>query len=284
MSEERAEDGIDIKASDASLVTARKIAEEGRNTLEQQTRTLTDIDDKAIRIYRANVLLLSVIIGAMSLASDGAFSYFANLNSILGLLLLVVAIALAGITYTSSNLEIGVTHNDIRDAIEDDYNSKDLYFRLASGYADWIAENDDVLQENGDLMVYTIIVEVWALAYLSGGVVVTAIVNAETYFIFVHALLVCLCLAALFWNKIWLLESWSLPRYLKATGGLLAVGLLGLFGTSFVGPMEGLLRAPLRIWASVPLTEKRFTIDLLTAGLILVSYPFVGYSIYHLEY
>lgn len=278
MSDEETE--INIEDSEASPIAVREATKEGRKTLEQQVSTLADIDEKAIRIYRADVLLLSVIIGAMSLASDGSFSYFANLNSISGLLLLIGAIALAGVTYTYSDLEIGVTQNDIKDVVEDDYEADDLYLRLASGYAEWIDENGGVLESNGKLMIYTIIVEIGALAYLSGGVIVTVVANTGLYFLFTHTLLVFLCLAALFWNKIIFLGSWSIRRYIVSFVCVLLLSMLVFIGSIFITPVPDALQT----WSGITPQNKKIMIDILTFLLILLTYPFIGYSIYNLEF
>ncbi|WP_135851387.1 hypothetical protein [Halorussus salinus] len=275
---------INIEDSEASPIAVREATKEGRKTLEQQVSTLADIDEKAIRIYRADVLLLSVIIGAMSLASDGSFSYFANLNSVSGLLLLIGAIALAGVTYTYSDLEIGVTQNDIKDVVEDDYESDDLYLRLASGYAEWIDENGGVLESNGKLMICTIIVEIGALAYLSGGVIVTVVANTGLYFLFTHTLLVFLCLVALFWNKIIFLGSWSIRKYIVSFVSVLLLSMLVLIGSVFITPLPDALHVPLQTWSGITPQNKKLMIDIQTFLLILLTYPFIGYSIYNLEF
>jgi hypothetical protein len=82
---------------------------EARATIDEQTSTLADIDEKAIQIFRVNLILAGVLVSGVSIAvqSDSA-SAATLLNSFtrFGAVLLFVSTVLAAVTYTSSREEI----------------------------------------------------------------------------------------------------------------------------------------------------------------------------------
>lgn len=103
-------DDIDI------VVLAR---EEAHRTVDNQIQTLNDIDTKAARLLRINLVLLSVILTGFSItlnlqsppdnrAAPLHLVDLVDVYTVTGLVLLLLPTAVAGITYTASNLRIGM--------------------------------------------------------------------------------------------------------------------------------------------------------------------------------
>lgn len=104
---------------------------EARQTVAAQKETLDDIDAKASRILRLNVLLIGVIVSAISIAGSsgdstalGATSSFTNLYMKAGVGSLVLSTVLSAITYTASELDVGVSSNNLTNLVRADLKTK----------------------------------------------------------------------------------------------------------------------------------------------------------------
>jgi hypothetical protein len=148
--------------------------EEARTALDHQIRTLDDIDTKASKILRLNVALLSILLmGASVLAKSpnyGAIELLTPL-SLLGVGSLVVSTAFAGLTYTSSEFQAGLGPEDLRTVLEGEYDDAQLQEALVASYAEWIAFNDATNVRNESLITLTIVSTVYAVAFLTLGVI-----------------------------------------------------------------------------------------------------------------
>lgn len=99
-----------------------ELRSEARETATGQQETLNDIDSKASKILRVNVLLIGVIISTLSIAAkiggkpatagpdNGTptllLDHFLNLYTKLGVGFLILSTALAALTYTASDYDM----------------------------------------------------------------------------------------------------------------------------------------------------------------------------------
>jgi hypothetical protein len=209
---------IAVQDTDATVPTLRRLTEQSEETLGYQIDTLSDIDDKALRIYRANILLLSVVIGGLSIAVQNNvpnLGHFISINTGFGVFFLIVSIASAGVTYTSSDLLIGIPQSAIVDTLKENYTEKDILLRLSKGYAKWLNYNDDVLEENGVLITYTILFSVDSLAFLSSGVFFAAAGIQGFHFLSSQLVLILISVLSLLVVKIFIFPSFSLVYYCR---------------------------------------------------------------------
>lgn len=152
--------------------------EEAQRTIDTQIQTLNDIDSKAARILRINLVLLSIILTGFSLATgsqtpDTATIGLPNLinnYTILGLLMLLVSTGTAGITYTASNLKAGLSGTDIQHLLDGDYSDRKNVEGIIESYAGWIQRNYRVNAKNAPLGTLTILLLLYAMAALALGV------------------------------------------------------------------------------------------------------------------
>jgi len=157
--------------AEGTLALAR---EETRTTFEYQVARIQEIDSKAVEILKANLLLIGIVVTAATVLVQTPFdaAVFFNLFTAVGAALLFVSTALAGVTYTASNLRGGLDTEAIERAIaaEDDA----FEARLLRSYGRWIEYNAQVIAVNDILVTATVLLVVVSFAYVVAGIAVGA--------------------------------------------------------------------------------------------------------------
>jgi hypothetical protein len=146
---------------------------EARATLDTQIETLDDIDTKAIRILRVNVLLIGVVLSALTFSANSPsapFERFLNVYLGAGILLLISSSATAGLTYTASDFRAGMSRSNIRTMLEENLVAEELHLVLAKSYATWIRKNQSAEVINSFYSTSTILLLIYAVTYLALGV------------------------------------------------------------------------------------------------------------------
>lgn len=165
-----AETETDTYTDKASLEVLR---DEMRLTFESQVERLREIDNKAIEILKANLLLIGIFVTGISiLVQTGVeFGSFINVYTVFAGLLLLVSTALAGVTYTSSNIRGGIDGQSLEATLEAGYTDDEFAEALASSYGNWIEYNAGVIAVNDILITVTVLLVIDALVYLVAGIV-----------------------------------------------------------------------------------------------------------------
>ncbi|TKX87629.1 hypothetical protein EXE43_02200 [Halorubrum sp. SS5] len=153
---------------------SRLAREEGRQTLSEQTETLSDIDEKAIQIFRIDLLAASVLVTGFSIAvgnsQGGGYEQYLTLYTGTGALLLLASMIFASITYTSTANQIGISRNAINDSIlNQDFDYDLVQEQIAKKYGDMIYENFKKNATNVLFFTLTLMSTVAALCYISIG-------------------------------------------------------------------------------------------------------------------
>lgn len=157
--------------------------EEAQKTLGRQIQALTDIDAKAIKILRVNVVVLGVLLSALMLGarSDSiVVNDFWNAYLGIGFVGLLVSSATAALTYRATGFRVGVDSTNVKRVLENDLHDEELLRVLARSYARWIEYNVDANVKNAPWITSTIVVLVGSLAYLSLGVYQAVIAHVST--------------------------------------------------------------------------------------------------------
>ncbi|MDZ7688875.1 MAG: hypothetical protein U5J64_09180 [Halobacteriales archaeon] len=150
-----------------------KLRDEMRLTFESQVERLREIDNKAIEILKANLLLIGIFVTGISiLVQTGVeFGSFINVFTVFAGLLLLLSTALAGVTYTSSNIRGGVDTQALEKTLDAEYTDEEFAEALASSYGRWIEYNAGVIAVNDILVTVTVLLVIDALVYLVAGIV-----------------------------------------------------------------------------------------------------------------
>ncbi|MFC6975102.1 hypothetical protein ACFQL1_11210 [Halomicroarcula sp. GCM10025709] len=278
--EDSESDEIEINDTDATIDSLERIIGEASDTVDYQASTLGNIDDNAVRIYRANILLISVVVGAISIAvrNDGVeIGYLININSAFGALSLVTSIAFAGVTYTSSDIDIGVRKEDIKDTLSEDYVIDELYRELALGYAKWISDNEKVLERNGDLMAYTVISAVNGIAFLTIGVITTGAIQTQVHDFLWLPLVIIDLLLLIIAIKIALVPDRSFQWYFGISFGVFILSTI----IQVLPPIYKIRNYILDIWLQI---NAGFRFDLSVFIITSLIMTGVSYHIFNLDY
>jgi hypothetical protein len=155
--------------------------EEGRRTIDKQNEVLNNIDDKAARILRINLVIVGLVLTGISLATgDGEQTEpvqellpgVINIYTELGLLALLLSTGVAALTYTASVSRIGVTGKSLRRIVfEGSFSDRKRLRGLTRSYSKWIEQNYQTNAYNAPLATFTLIFLVYAVVLLTLGAI-----------------------------------------------------------------------------------------------------------------
>lgn len=133
------------------------------------------MDTKAVRILRSTLLLIGLVLTALSISGQSPsfdISRFVNYYTLSGMLSLILAVTVAATSYIVSSYEAGIGHGDLQSTRRERYTDIQLHENLASGYADWIQYNQNVVKYNPTLVTVTLILLIGAMGLLTVGILV----------------------------------------------------------------------------------------------------------------
>ena len=167
-------DSIDYSGDDRVLTELRA---EARETVDAQQATLDDIDTKASRILRLNIVLIGILVSGVSIAaqtggSDSGFDALAQYVNVYvgtGVVALILSTAFAAMTYTASELDVGVSSDNLTTLLGADFSPREAESLLVKNYVVRINFNRSVNVRNIPLIQATILLVV-AVTSLSLGV------------------------------------------------------------------------------------------------------------------
>lgn len=154
--------------------TARELRDEARRTLDHQLEAIDDIDEKAARLLRFNVIIIGLILSVIAILAElegvDVVAEFQNVFIIGGIALFLLSALLAAVTYTASDTEGGFGYASIHEAIDADLNREEFYVGAASSYANWIEFNDNTNKKNAFLITLTSLLLIAGVIGISLGV------------------------------------------------------------------------------------------------------------------
>ncbi|QLK27203.1 hypothetical protein HYG81_06260 [Natrinema zhouii] len=177
-------DGSETEGDETDLDrdTLELAREELRTTFDYQVERIQEIDEKAIEILKANLLLIGLVVtgGSIVVQTDLDIAPFVNIFSITSALLLLVSTGLAGVTYTASNLRGGIDGDAVDAALAtargDPESDADRFeVRLLRSYGQWIEYNARVTAVNDMFATITVLIVIAAFVYVVAGIAVGAL-------------------------------------------------------------------------------------------------------------
>jgi len=159
---------------------------EARKTVDARLETLDDIDTKASKILRLNVALIGILVSVVSLATQfapdsesgiGRIEPFVNVYTEVGIAALVLSTAFAAVTYTASEVEVGVSSENLTNLLRADFSQSESEELLVKNYIMQINFNRSTNVRNIPLfqltMVFTILAIISFVLGLYRGIVGT---------------------------------------------------------------------------------------------------------------
>ncbi|MDB9232841.1 hypothetical protein [Halorubrum ezzemoulense] len=162
------------ESGDEKTNSQELLRQEARDVIERQLNTIKQSENKASSILRINLLIFGALLTIASLILRlGDSDSFSNLTITThtsgylsaGIGALILSTVAAGITYTASNVYIGVSGDDLEKLSEIDSYS-DLNQNLVTGYSLWVRMNQYALVKNNFLVTLTIVLIVIGVLFL----------------------------------------------------------------------------------------------------------------------
>lgn len=164
------------------------------NSLERQFQTLSDIDTKASKIMRINVLIIGAILSIISLLvqekSAGFVINHLNAYFLVSGASLFLSTIFSGITYTASQMRVGIGVKDLEKALEENYSEKEALVALNKGYSSWQRENENVIKFNSKLITGTILFLIYSVIFLGTGAI-RELMAVEVIWLTVSTAIIC---------------------------------------------------------------------------------------------
>jgi hypothetical protein len=172
----RGEESDDTSSDDLDILPIAR--EEAHRTIDNQIQTLNDIDSKAARILRINLLLLGILLTGLSIAAPSqgtetapiSYNELANIYNYSGIVFLLLSTGVAAVTYTASSLQAGIGPRDLREILDNDYTDRQNLAGLVDSYADWIEYNYQVNSKNAPLGTLTLLLLIFGMTSVTLGV------------------------------------------------------------------------------------------------------------------
>jgi hypothetical protein len=158
--------------------------EEAHRTIDSQIDNLDDIDTKAAKILRVNLVFIGILLTGVSIiaSNNGSNSIVTgasdvlNVYVILGGVCILISTILAAFTYTATSLRSGMSGRDIENLLENDYSPEENYRGIVESYSVWLQYNFKVNTCNAPLGTSILLFLIYSIILIS-----TAVFNA-----FVH--------------------------------------------------------------------------------------------------
>lgn len=138
----------------------QRICEEARETIDQQIYRNEQVDQKALGIFRLNLLLMGLMLTIFTLVVDTSVQVdrFISGWSIGGLVLLLISTLFAAMTYTSTSYDVGISTDMIEHSEYGRFDSAGSLERdLRDMYHEALDHNNKVGQFNAYFITVAIV-------------------------------------------------------------------------------------------------------------------------------
>lgn len=151
----------------------RTTLEESRSVIDHQVQTFNDVDSKAARTFRLDVILLGLMVTALTfvLRTDPVtIDPYLNPYTAWGVISLEISFIAAIVVYSSTRIQTGVGPNDIGRLISRRYSERDWLILLLRSTSQWMRFNERQQAWNGLLLSVSHAALVLAVLLLSVGI------------------------------------------------------------------------------------------------------------------
>ncbi|MEZ3116196.1 hypothetical protein RYH80_09750 [Halobaculum sp. MBLA0147] len=164
-------------SSDTEIDILEIAREEAHRTIDQQVSTLNDIDTKAAKILRLNLILLSISLTGFSVVGSSRLSGITTGAPqsgsgfvVAGFVSILVSTALAALTYTASSMREGLSGRDLNSLLYGEYTDREKLYGIVDSYSEWAQVNFKTNTKNAPLGTATVSFLVYGIVCLAVGV------------------------------------------------------------------------------------------------------------------
>lgn len=176
----------DENSSGTDHETLEILREEAHRTIDRQRQTMNDIDTKAVKILRLNLVVVSLTLTGVSfLATVNNPSFvdrtvrqrLVNGYLLVGLFFVLLSTSVAALTYTASTTRRGLSGRDIETVLTNEHTSRENLAGIVNSYANWIRYNFRVNTRHAPLGTATVVFLTYGIVWMAVGVVHAAVVS-----------------------------------------------------------------------------------------------------------
>jgi hypothetical protein len=146
---------------------------QGQRVVDEQRQFLAEIDTKAVKILRLNVLLIGIAVSVLSISSrSGTVPTAILLNgyTVTGGVLFLSSTTAAGTAYTRSNVTVGPSSSALDQLASTNTTPTLVKTGLAKSYAEWVEQNWRAIERTRPLVVTSITTLLTALVFVATGI------------------------------------------------------------------------------------------------------------------
>lgn len=171
---------------DGNVEFLDEIRHEAHRTVDKQIATINDVDTKASKLLRLNLLILGLIVSALSIGtqlfgelssgaegsqqSNLALSPLLNDLVIAGIGVMMLSIVLAAWTYSTTNLDVGVGRDNLITLLSADFNRVERRELVVKNYVARINRNRSAGLRILPLISATIVLTISSIALFALGI------------------------------------------------------------------------------------------------------------------
>lgn len=145
---------------------------QAQRVVDEQRQYLTDIDTKAVKLLRLNVVLIGVGVSVLSVSSRAGslrVTGLSNWYTVVGSLLLLLSTVTVGAAYTRSRITVGPNPEGIVQLASTEADTDLVRRGLATSYAEWIDRNRRAVARTQPRVVGSIVSLLSALLFVTTG-------------------------------------------------------------------------------------------------------------------
>lgn len=150
------------------------VCKEARSVVNLQVNRIENHDQKAIWIFRSNLVLMGLVLTGVSVtfaANSVTLSQFVSWWGFLGVTSLTFSTFASALTYTSSTYDLGISAKIITDM--DDYScAGEFKDKLPEKYEKWIEHNNKVISYNAIFTTIAIILAFSSIVLFIGDILI----------------------------------------------------------------------------------------------------------------
>lgn len=143
----------------------QRLLDESRTTLNQQSALIFDISNNAIEVVKINLLIGTLVFGALQITNPGRFDTITNPLVISGGVALVVSILISEFTYLSAEATIGFSQYGL-DSLREEGTPNTT---LSQWHGAWIDENERKIKRMSWLIATALGLATLGLLLIIGG-------------------------------------------------------------------------------------------------------------------
>lgn len=151
--------------------TLKLLRNDLQRTHQEALTNATELSTKATKIIQLNGLILTILV---SVASQVTLSEYLNVGTLISVVAFICSMLIAGIAFRNQSIKMGPRKPVAEDTIENNFSEIQYLLHITyRGYADWIEDANEVIDERSKFVQWAIYSFVLGIIALLVGIVLS---------------------------------------------------------------------------------------------------------------